>query len=184
MTDYQNQQMQEGMRNPKNRFLLLFCHANDVADSWGCNWSFYCGVIMFSIPVFIISILDIYYCFENEYFSLSTGWFFFMFILRLFSDFLALIAIFFGFRSIIALNSTYSAIAYYGIVISFLLNTIFCVYCIISFFSVDFWKIVKWRVIGFFLQEPILLAFAWILFGNMVEIAKKVKMQQENATNV
>ena len=184
MKDYQNQQVQEGMRSPKNRFLFLFCHANDVADSWGLNWPFYCGVIMFSIFVLIISVLDIYYSFENKYLSTTEGWFKFMFILRLVSDLLAIISIIFVFRSIIGLNATSGAVADYGIVISLLFNTIFCVYCIISVFEQKFWETVQWRIIGFFLQEPVLLAFAWILFGNMVEIARKVKMQQENATNL
>ena len=37
MSDYQAAQQEENMRNPKNRFLGLFCHASEVGDSWGFN---------------------------------------------------------------------------------------------------------------------------------------------------
>ena len=58
MDDYQKQEMEENQRNPKNRFLGLFCHANQVDSSWGYNWPFWCGVLMFSIVIGLISILD------------------------------------------------------------------------------------------------------------------------------
>ena len=50
--NYANQQeIEENRRNPKNRFLGLFCHASDVDDHWGFNWSFKCGVFVFSILI-------------------------------------------------------------------------------------------------------------------------------------
>ena len=49
----------ENKRNPKNRFLGLFCHASDVDDHWGFNWSFACGVVVFSIVFGIWTIFDI-----------------------------------------------------------------------------------------------------------------------------
>ena len=182
MTEYQDQATQEAMRNPKNRFLFLFCHANDVGDSWGLNWPFYVGVIIFSILVGIITFFDLYYIFKDKCFEKATGWFFFMFIVRLVSDGFAFVSIFFGFKSACrGVDSLSGAIAYYAILISLLLNTIFCIYCICSFLSGGFWEIVGWKVITFFLQEPILFAFAWILFGNMVEVARKIRSANENA---
>ena len=186
MTDYQNQDQatQEAMRNPKNRFLFLFCHANDVGDSWGLNWPFYVGVIIFSILVGIMTFFDLYYMIKEDYFRNEDvhGWFTFMFILRLISDGFAVVSIIFGFKSVCqALESLSGAVAYYAILISLLLNTIFCVYCIIRVFSATFWGIIKWRIITFFLQEPVLFAFAWILFGNMVEVARKIRSANENA---
>ena len=41
-------------RSPKNRFLLLFCHAESVDDHWGCNWTFQCGVIMAGILIGLV----------------------------------------------------------------------------------------------------------------------------------
>ena len=182
MTDYQDQATQEAMRNPKNRFLFLFCHANDVGDSWGFNWPFYVGVVIFSILVGIMTFFDLYYLFKDEYLKKSAGWFLFMLILRLISDGFAIVSIIFGFKSVCqALESLSGAVAYYAILISLLLNTIFCFYCIISLFDGVFLKVVKWRVITFFLQEPVLFAFAWILFGNMVEVARKIRSANENA---
>ena len=55
--DYQRAQ-EENLRSPKNRFLGIFCHANEVNDHWGPNWSFGCGVIFFSVLVGIWTIFD------------------------------------------------------------------------------------------------------------------------------
>ena len=180
MTDYQDQATQEAMRNPKNRFLGLFCHANDVGDSWGYNWPFYCGVIMFSVLVFIMAACDVYYTFEQGYFKADeTIWFKLLFVSRLIADLFAFASIFFGAKSIRLTDSRSGAISYYSIIISLVLNTIFCIYCIIRLFDGEFLGHVKWRLITFFLQEPILFLFAWVLFCNMVEIARKIKRTEE-----
>ena len=182
MTDYEDQETKDAMRNPKNRFLFLFCHANDVGDSWGLNWPFYCGVVMFSILVGVMTFFDVYYTFTENYFSSDkvTGWFTFMFVLRLISDVFAVVSISFGLKSVFqSLEALSGAISYYAILISLTLNTIFCFYCIISIFRTEFWETVKWRIITFFLQEPVLFAFAWILFGNMVEVARKIQRVNE-----
>ena len=181
MTDYQDQATQEAMRSPKNRFLGLFCHANDVGESWGYNWPFYCGVIMFSVLVFIMAACDVYYTFEQGYFTndLASTWFKFLFVCRLIADVFAFVSIFFGIKSIRLTDSRSGAISYYAIIISLLLNTIFCIYCIIHLFVSNLYSVCKWRLITFFLQEPILFLFAWVLFCNMVEIARKIKRTEE-----
>ena len=57
MYDYPSQQDDDDgcHLNPHNRFLLIFCHASDVSEGWGCvmcggrTFSFKCGVVIFSI---------------------------------------------------------------------------------------------------------------------------------------
>ena len=64
----------ENLRNPKNRFLGLFCHANEVDNSWGCDWSFATGVIIFSIVIGTASLADIYTLAEHQIFAKGEGY--------------------------------------------------------------------------------------------------------------
>ena len=82
-------------RNPKNRFFGLFCHANQVSDSWGLNWPFYCGVIMFSIVIGIMTLFDVSVIF-TKFFDQTKDWFLLWFIIRFISDLIALIGIVFA----------------------------------------------------------------------------------------
>ena len=72
MDDNYQKAEQENLRNPKNRFLGLFCHAREVDNSWGCNWSFPTGVIIFSIVIGIASFADIYFIAKEQVFSNTT----------------------------------------------------------------------------------------------------------------
>ena len=116
-------------RNPKNRFLGLFCHANQVSDSWGYNWPFYCGVIMFSIVIGIMTLFDVSVIF-TKFFDQTKDWFLLWFIIRFISDLIALIGIVFAIMSIIQSNFIRATIGYYCMVLSLILNTLFCGYCI------------------------------------------------------
>ena len=89
-------QMEQNMRSPKNRFFGIFCHANQVDDHWGYNWSFTCGVVVLSIILGIWTIYDLS--------SMSTliargylfGWYIFFCILRFISDFISIAGIVFA----------------------------------------------------------------------------------------
>ena len=62
----------ENLRNPKNRFLGFFFHSIEVDNSWGCNWSFATGVVLFSIICGFASLWDIYYIAKDKFFERAT----------------------------------------------------------------------------------------------------------------
>ncbi len=166
------------MRSPKNRFLGLFCHANDVDQSWGLNWPFSCGVIIFSIVCGLTTFSDLLGMAKRGYLTSSFGVFKFMFVVRLFSDLIALIAIGFSIHSLIGLNQRSGVIGYYTLILSLLLNTVFLVYCLIHIFTSEFWKLVGFYFVPWCAEEFVLFLFTWILFCNMVDIGRKLKAQQ------
>ena len=124
-------------RSAKNRFLGLFCHANQVGESWGYNWPFYCGVIIFSILIGIMTLFDITAIF-SKLFKEANDWLLFWIIIRFISDLIALIGIIFAIMSIAQSNFTRATIGYYCMVLCLILNTLFCGYCIISIFDKSF----------------------------------------------
>ena len=90
MSDYKAPSEEEqNKRNPKIRFFGLFCQASEVNDYWGYNWPFWCGVLLFGIVIGFMTFFDIFFVMGT--FSILSGWFLFWFIIRLFSDLVALI---------------------------------------------------------------------------------------------
>jgi hypothetical protein len=179
MDDDYNRAQQENLTNPKNRFLGLFCHAKEVDNSWGCNWSFPTGVIMFSIIIGIASLCDIYYIAEKDIFDDHGHKFLkFMVVIKIISDFISFIGIGFGCFAVSGMSGrtlTYSIVSYWVEVLSFLLNTIFLFYSFIAIFCYfDFIGpfIAAWCVLEFGL-----LVFCWILFCNQVYQGRKVRGQ-------
>lgn len=177
--EYQNQKTQENLNNPKNRFLFLFCHANEVDDSWGCGCDFKTGVFIFSILIGCLVGSDLYYiCGDRIFSTMSRAYpkFSLMFGLKTLSDLTSLIGVIY---SCIAINKTVMSgtpptICYYIEVLSFVLCTAFCVYCIFSIFDRDFWWLVSYKVITWAFHEFALLLFCWILFCYMVFTNKQI----------
>jgi len=180
MSDYTNSEVITD-RSAKNRFLGLFCHANQVGESWGYNWPFYCGVIMFSILIGIMTLFDVSAIF-TKLFKDANGWLLFWIIIRFISDLIALIGIIFAIMSIIQSNFIRATIGYYCMVLSLILNTLFCGYCIISIFDKDFWKKITYRLIIWLLNEFCLFLFCWVLFCNMVDIGRQNKKAAASTT--
>ena len=175
-------QVQENLRNPKNRFLGCFCHAKDVDSSWGCNWSFQTGVIIFSIVILICSAFDIYEIAYKKCFVYSpNGLFTFFFIFKVVSDVLNLTSIVIGIVAVAKIHLRLSIIAYWMAVLSLLLNTIFFIYIFIAiFFYVDrIWRI----MITVVLLEIGLILYSWILFANQVDIGRKKKAEAAQANS-
>ena len=172
MDDYQKQEMEENQRNPKNRFLGLFCHANQVDSSWGYNWPFWCGVLMFSIVIGLISILDFSFSYKliNSFRSRG-GWIVFFFILRIISDVITIIGIILAAVSIVQTSFQKATIAYYTEILSFVINIAVLIFGLfkILFYSYGYF-VLLW---GF--SDFVLLLFLWILFCNMVDIGRKVR---------
>ena len=178
MENYENaKDIEENKKSPKNKFLGLFCHASEVNTSWGFNWPFSCGVIVFSILIGLMTILDITAIF-TKFFNNVKGWFLFWFVVRFFSDLIALLAIVFAILSIVQTNFTNATIAYYELILSFICNTLFCGYCIFRIFDGEFWKITTYRLVIWLLNEFIIFIFCWIFFCNMVDIGRKIKVNE------
>ena len=164
--------VEENRRNPKNRFLGLFCHASDVDDHWGFNWSFKCGVFVFSILIGAGTIFDAA-SLSKVMRRITTGWFIFWCIVRFFSDLIAIIAIIVALMSIFQSDFRKATTAYYLLMLSLVFNTAFIIYCIVSVFSASFWRSTGFRLIIWMLNEFVILIFDWILFCNMVDIGRK-----------
>ena len=176
--DYQKAQVEENLRNPKNRFLGFFCHAKEVDKSWGCDWSFGCGVITFSIVIGIASFADIYTLAEHNIFGVGSGYKFFkfMFSIKIISDLISLIDIGVACYAVNRENLTYSIISYWVMVLCFLLNSIFVIYVLIAMFSE--WNKVYWGIFQWGIYEFGLLLFCWILFCNQVSLGRKRRQAQ------
>ena len=175
-------QVQENLRNPKNRYLGCFCHAKDVDNGWGCNWSFQCGVIFFSIIVFICSVADVYHIAGRKVFAKSpNGLFTFFFIFKVVSDILNFISIIMGFIGVCNENLKLSIYAYWLSVASLALNTIFFIYIFVAIFI---WVDLVWPVmITVIFLEIGLVIFSWILFANQVDLGRKKKAQAAQANS-
>ena len=178
--DDQKKAEQENLRNPKNRFLGLFCHAKEVDNSWGCGWSFTTGVVIFSIIIGFGSLADIYYIAKNNILSggTVTGLYKFLMILKIISDFISFIGIGISCFAVSKENLTYSIVAYYVIVLSFLLNTIFIIGTLIAIFY--YFSIIGVFLIPWCALEFGLLLFCWILFANQVYLGRKRQKQALN----
>ena len=179
--DYQKAQMTENMRNPKNRFLGIFCHAKEVDNSWGCGWSFPTGVIIFSILIGIATFVDIYYIAEHKIFNRGEGYGFFkfMFAIKIISDIISFIGIGIACFAVNRENLTYSIVSYWVMVLCFLLNSLFDIYILIDMFS-DF-DLVKFGIIPWGIYEFCLLLFCWILFCNQVYLGRMRKQAAQQA---
>ena len=180
MSDYKAPSEEEqNKRNPKNRFLGLFCHASEVNDYWGYNWPFWCGVLLFGIVIGFMTFFDIFFVMGT--FSILSGWFLFWFIIRFFSDLVALIGIALAGFSICGTDFTKATVSYYLMCLSLLCNTLFCFYCIFKLFDKEFWSKTTYKIIVWLFNEFVLFLFCWILFCNMVHIGRKRRHQA--ATN-
>ena len=177
--DYQKARMEENLRNPKNRFLGFFCHAKEVDNSWGCDWSFSCGVIVFSIVIGIASLSDIYTLAKHQIFAKGDGYGFFkfMFSIKIIADLISLIDIGIACYAVNRENLTYSIVSYWVMVLCFLLNSLFIIYIFICMFSE--WSSVYWGIIPWGIYEFGLLLFCWILFCNQVYLGRSIRQAQQ-----
>ena len=162
-------------RSPKNRFLLLFCHAESVDDHWGCNWTFQCGVIMAGILIGVWTIFDIATLSRLLAKNLFSKWFTFWCGMRFISDLFAIIAIVMSIISISKINFKLATISYYTLMVSLFINTAFVIYCITCIFDSYFWSYTTYQIIIWILNEFVLVIGDWILFCNMVDIGRKIR---------
>ena len=180
--DYQITLEEENRRNPKNRFLGLFCHASEVDTTWGCKCPFWVGVVLLSIIVGIEAIVDIPII-KAIFFLLTWINFFTIFIiLRIISDICAIIGIGYAIYSICCSHYKASIIAYYCLVATFAINTFFAIFMIVILFYGKYRGGVSFRILSWAFDYFFLLLFCWFLFCNMVNIGR-INRQQTAANS-
>ena len=163
--DYQITLEEENRRNPKNRFLGLFCHASEVDTTWGCKCPFWVGVVLLSIIVGIEAIVDIPII-KAIFFLLSWLNLFTIFIiLRIISDICAIIGIGYAIYSICRSHYKASIIAFYCLVATFAINIFFEIFMIVILFYSTYRIGVSFRIFSFFINT-IFPFFLGIIFMN------------------
>ena len=191
-------QREEKKCNPNNRFLFICCPNTSVDSGWGCKicgcrtLRFSVGVYIFSLIMMINSINDVSDVIAMDYFKKDNdNLIAIFFYLKLVSDAFTIIGILFAVFSACASKYTPSVIAYYLVLISFLLNTTFCIFILFQIGNSDFigfmtilWKGIIFSIILWIFFDFVLLIFTWMLFCNMVDInRRKQNMDQENMFN-
>ena len=180
MDDNYQRAEQENLRNPKNRFLGLFCHANEVDNKWGCDWSFATGVVIFSLICGIVALVDIYYISYEKIYSFGSTMFRIFFSLKMISNVACLLGIVLACISISRSSYRSSIASYYTMVLAFLLHTVFLFASIIYLFYPDYVRYIGLRLIGWGFAEFGYLLFCWILFCNQVYMRRQIMLLQNS----
>ena len=176
--DYQITLSEENnLRNPKNRFLGLFCHANEVDTTWGCKCPFWVGIAIFSIIIGGGAISDIPTIKSIGVYLVWINLFTIFIILRIISDLFTIIGIIYALFSICKSHYRASIIAYYCLVVTFVINTVFFIFIILIIFHSYYRRILAFRILGWSFDYFCLLLFCWFLFCNMVNIGRRNRQQ-------
>ena len=166
-------------RNPNNKFFGCLTHADQVNDTWGCGLSFSCGIIVLSILIGFSAIYDIFALppiFRSYYFRFNL--FYIVILLRILSDFITIAGIIYAYISICNSDYKKSLIAYYCLMVSFIIDVSFSIYITIiyiffynSYFyhnSMNIGTFISWII-----DVLIFYLFVWFLFCNSVVIKRK-----------
>ena len=172
--DYQNVFTDKSNdRNVNNKFFGCLTHYTEVGDSWGCGCSFACGIYFLSFFIGLSALYDILAIPDIRYLLSFLNFFTFMIILRILSDFITVTGIIFAYISISKSSYRKALIAYYCMMVSFVINVSFALFIIIIiiFFSnyvIPLGTLISWIGDGFFFY-----LFVWFLFCNSVVIKRK-----------
>ena len=157
-------------KTPK-RFLWLFCHEKEVGNTWGCGFPFWIGIIILSSLVGILSFYDIPVMWEPL--QLENDLYRMILIIRILPDIINLIGIVAVIISFC--NSSYNcaSFAYYSIIMSFIINTIFLFLHTVMLFISEYRNAIGIYCIPWFFEEILYFILCWFLFCNMADINKK-----------
>ena len=176
--DYQiTLEEENNLRNPKNRFLGLFCHAREVDTTWGCKCPFWVGIVIFSFIIGGGAISDIPSIRSISRILIWIDLFTIFIILRITSDLFTIIGIIYAIFSICRSHYRASIIAYYCLVVTFVINTLFFIYIVFIIFYSYYRTRLAFRILGWGLDYFCLLLFCWFLFCNMVNIGRRNRQQ-------
>ena len=172
--DYQNVFTDKSNdRNCNNKFFGCLTHYTEVGDSWGCGCSFSCGIYFLSFFIGLSALYDILAIPDIRYLLHFLNFFTFMIILRILSDFITVAGIIFACISISKSSYRKALIAYYCMMVSFVINVSFAlvIIFIIIFFTnyvIPLGTLISWISDGFFFY-----LLVWFLFCNAVVIKRK-----------
>ena len=161
----------ENLRNPKNRFFGIFCHAKEVDETWGCGCSFATGVLLFAIINVIASFFDIYYMASRNFFKKGNSLFKFMAAIKILSNLISFLNSLAAIYEVKIKHYVLSIVCYYLEILSFFLNSFYFLYCIVAIFS--YFDPIGYFIISWGAMDFIILLFCWILFCNQVVLGRE-----------
>ena len=138
---------------------------------------FWVGVVLLSIVVGIEAIVDIPIINAIFYLLAWLNFFTIFIILRIISDFCAIIGIRYAIYLICSSHYKASNIAYYCLVVTFPINTFFAIFMIVILFYNKYRVGVTFRILSWAFDYFCLLLFCWFLFCNMVNIGRRNRQQ-------
>ena len=168
-------------RNPNNKFFGCLTHADQVNDTWGCGLSFSCGIIVLSILIGFSALYDIFALppiFRHYYFRFNL--FYIMILLRILSDFITITGIIFAYISICNSDYRKSLIAYYCMMVSFIIDVVFAVFIIVIYIFFTYYRITLSAFLSWIIDGFIFYLFVWFLFCNSVVIKRKTQQTMNN----
>lgn len=126
----------DSVYNPFNRFFFLFLHSSKVETGWAIpilGWNllpFSCGVYIFSFLMTLYLANDLVEIPAMDYFKDHDATFNLFFYMQIVSDAFLVIGIVEGLYSACGDKYIPGIVAYYSVIISFLLHSAFCIYTI------------------------------------------------------
>ena len=126
----------DSVYNPFNRFFFLFLHSSKVETGWAIpilGWNllpFSCGIYIFSFLMTLYLANDLVEIPAMEYFKEHDATFKLFFYMQIVSDAFLVIGIVEGLYSACGDKYIPGIVAYYSVIISFLLHSAFCIYTI------------------------------------------------------
>lgn len=126
----------DSVYNPFNRFFFLFLHSSKVETGWAIpilGWNllpFSCGVYIFSFLMTLYLANDLVEIPAMDYFKDHDATFKLFFYMQIVSDAFLVMGIVEGLYSACGDKYIPGIVAYYSVIISFLLHSAFCIYTI------------------------------------------------------
>ena len=143
--------------------------------------SFSCGIIVLSLLIGFSALYDTYAIppiFRTYNFRLN--FFYIMVLLRILSDFITITGIIFAYISICNSDYRKSLIAYYCMMVSFIIDVVFAVFIIVIYIFFTYYRITLSAFLSWIIDGFIFYLFVWFLFCNSVVIKRKTQQTMNN----
>lgn len=134
LKDTSKEEKTDSLYNPLNRFFFIFLHSSKVENGWAIP-ILGCKLLPFSLGVYIFSFLMILYIANDlieipamDYFQEHDKTFELFFYMQIVSDIFLVIGIVEGIYSSCGNKYIPSIVAYYSLILSFILHSSFCIY--------------------------------------------------------
>ena len=185
LKDTSKEEKTDSLYNPLNRFFFIFLHSSKVEKFWAIP-ILGCKLLPFSLGVYIFSFLMILYIANDlieipamDYFQEHDKTFELFFYMQIVSDIFLVIGIVEGIYSSCGNKYIPSIVAYYSLILSFILHSSFCIYTI---FQLKQFKI-KLEVVQTIIE--LITDFNWDKLLNFVfDIVDLIKKIFENSLKI